>query len=228
MDDTLLTAEETAYHAIRALILEQALPIGPFLSQRMLAKAVGTTVVPVREAVRRLVADGLVETVPRWGVRIPIDTEEKVRDRYFMRETLELAAVRRVRERGDAAMRAQLQALAGRCDEIANAPEGDPRHYAQAHYAFHAQFVQDTGSPLLSEALNRLNLRSLLSINASRILGQGIRFRGPYHQTLLAAIFGPDEATALEAVREHIRTGLENELRTVSDQAPKCEAYGLP
>lgn len=208
----MVTAEERAYSAIRALILEQSLPVGEFLSQRLLAKQVGTTVVPLREALRRLAADGLIESVPRWGVRIPVDTEEQVRDRYFMRETLELAAVRRIRERRDPAVQARLQEQARRCDDVGGRADGDTRQFAQEHYAFHALFVESSGSPLLAASLNRLNLRSLMWRNAARVWGKGIDRVGPYHQRLVEAVFSVDEAAAMEAMRGHIRQGMENEL----------------
>lgn len=216
----LITAEESAYQKIRTLILEQGLPVGEFLSQRMLAKEVGATVVPVREALRRLVADGLIESVPRWGVRIPVDSEEQICDRYFLRETLELAALRRVRERSNPAVIEQLRHQAQCCDDIAEHPDGDTRKFAQTHYAFHALFVELSGSPLLAEAVNRLNLRSLLWQNASRVWGQGIHRHGPYHQQLVEAIFVPDEVAALAALRAHIRVGMDFELLMVRSDKP--------
>ena len=90
------TKEDIAYGKLKHLILAGQLPRNEFLSQRMLAEKADSVVITVRAALRRLEKDGLVEGVPKWGFRIPQETEETVRDRYFVRELLEAAAARRI------------------------------------------------------------------------------------------------------------------------------------
>ena len=92
------TNEEMAYHLLRDLLLRGELPVGKFLSQRMLCERAGVAEVTVRPALRLLQNEGLIEYIPRWGVRVPVETEDSLRDRYFMREVLEVAAFKRVIE----------------------------------------------------------------------------------------------------------------------------------
>lgn len=207
-----LTAEDASYATLRGLILEGAFPAGRFLSQRMLAQRVGSTVIPVRGALRRLEADGLIESVPRWGVRIPDETSERVRDRYFMREVLEAAACRLIRARGRADDRARLLRQATVVDDVSRTHPGDQQRFADAHAAFHGLLAELSGSALLQAAAERLNLRMLMAHNAERAWGRGIDDEGTPHVDLVSALFAADEAVAMAALAEHIRRGLEAEL----------------
>ena len=213
------TMQDKAYQEIKILILRKELPVAEFLSQRMLARRVNCTVIPVREALKRLENDGLIESVPRWGVRIPQDTEARVRDRYFLRETLEIAAVRRIREQRAAAAQEQLMARAVLCDESAlQPPETGTQRYVEEHFAFHSLVAELSGSPLLHEAMKRLNLRNLLMTNALRVWRRGIDRDGSPHQTLVTAMFDADENTAINAVAAHVRRGLNYELKAMKDR----------
>lgn len=220
MNNQLVTIQDKAYQELKVLILSRQLPEAEFLSQRMLAKRVNCTVIPVREALKRLENDGLIESVPRWGVRIPKDTQERVRDRYFMRETLEIAAVRRIREQNVPAAREQLMAQAMLCDEAAlQPPETGTTRYVEAHFAFHSLIAELSQSPLLREAMKRLNLRSTLMTNAVRVWGRGIDREGAPHQTLVKTLFDADEDTALRAVVAHVRRGLDYELKAMRESS---------
>ncbi len=210
------TMQDKAYQEIKILILRKELPVAEFLSQRMLAKRVNCTVIPVREALKRLENDGLIESVPRWGVRIPRDTEARVRDRYFLRETLELAAVKRIREAGRPEMRQRLMDQARTCDDVVNLPEDvRTQRFAETHHAFHSLVAELSGSLLLRDAMERLNLHNLLMANAYRVWGRGIDQEGGPHQALVNAMFDADEAKALNAVIVHIRRGLDCELEAL-------------
>ncbi|MFW5843559.1 MAG: GntR family transcriptional regulator, partial [Spirochaetota bacterium] len=124
------TKEDLAYHGLKELIVLGELPRGTFLSQRMLAAKCGVNVVTVRGALRQLENDGLIENVPQWGVRIPEETEEAVRDRYFLREILEVAAVRKIVGRRDEIDPAELTARAVACDTLSSEPGDDYKEYA--------------------------------------------------------------------------------------------------
>src|SRR5688572_1587272 len=65
-----LTAAETAYQRLRALILDNRLPPGAQRLEAELALELGLSRTPVREAMLRLQQDGLVEVLPRHGMRV--------------------------------------------------------------------------------------------------------------------------------------------------------------
>jgi DNA-binding GntR family transcriptional regulator len=211
-----LTQEDQVFQAVRDGILAGGLPVGEFLSQRRLAEQFDTSLITLRAALRRLENDGLIENVPRWGVRIPEDTPEQVRDRYFMRETLELAALARALPAMDTAQWRRLGDLAEQCDSNTGSDEAAIRAFATAHHALHRCLVEVAGSPMLLEQYDRLMARNLMLINARRGWATG-RDRGPkHHQDLVQNLRGLSPAKAADALRDHIRHGLEHELQAIA------------
>lgn len=204
------TRETRALLQLRALILKGELPVGQFLSQRMLARSVDAAVVTVRGALRLLEKEGLVENVPRWGVRIPRETPDDVHDRYFVRETLEAAAVRRWAGTLTDRQKRHLTDLAEDCDEVAGTAPEDVDLFARRHMTFHRHLADLAESPLLVEQLDRLITRSMMVYNASRgwLQGHDRTEHVPFARKLLRA--KPERAESL--IRKHIQRGLQFEL----------------
>jgi len=67
MKNSLLLGNDKAYKILQRAIIENELPKGKFLSQRMLSKMTNTSVVSVREALKKLEYERLIESIPRWG-----------------------------------------------------------------------------------------------------------------------------------------------------------------
>src|SRR4051812_45265501 len=156
------TKEELAYEQLKALILAGELPRDEFLSQRKLAQRVDTNLTTVRTALRQLERDGLMENVPQWGVRIPLETEERLRDLYFMRALLEVGAVRRLVQNKGSVDTDLIRAKARRCDTLARKLPDSLVEYNKAHYDFHMELAKQSGSELLLQSLNRIHFRSWL------------------------------------------------------------------
>ena len=212
------TKEDKAYKDLRALILEGKLPVGEFLSQRRLAEQVGAAVVTVRGALRQLEKDGLMESQPKWGFRIIEETEDRIRDRYFVRELMEVGAVERIIEKHDPQQAQRLLDLARQCDEVSpHGPEPNVDEFAQRHSLLHLTMAEFSGCPLLVETLVRLNLRTRMLYNATRGWARG-RDRSPrHHQELIEAILTYDHDQAVEAMRQHVRSGLQYELEAIGE-----------
>jgi DNA-binding GntR family transcriptional regulator len=131
------TSEEIARNHLRSMILQGELPTDVFLSQRWLAERVGVAVVTLRAALRSIEKEGIIENVPRWGVRIPGETEQSIIDRYYLREILEVAAVQRIVQRNDPADAARLRFLAEQCEVLSGQVPLDVNGFAQKHFDFH-------------------------------------------------------------------------------------------
>jgi DNA-binding transcriptional MocR family regulator len=63
---TIKTTVEKAYSILLSAIMENRLPRGEFLSQRKLADMTGASIISVREALKKLEHEGIVESIPRW------------------------------------------------------------------------------------------------------------------------------------------------------------------
>ena len=203
------TKEEQAYEQLKALILAGELPKDEFLSQRKLAERVDTNLTTVRTALRQLENDGLIENVPQWGVRIPQETEDRLRDLYFMRELLEVGAVRRLVQNRATVDLATIMDKAKRCDQLARKLPGSLIDYNEAHYDFHMELAKQSGSELLIHSLNRIHFRSWLLRHDVRLWTRKDLVN---HQRMVDVMFSSPEKVAVEDIRNHIVGGLESEL----------------
>ena len=213
------TKEELAYEQLKALILAGDLPRDEFLSQRKLALRVDTNLTTVRTALRQLERDGLMENVPQWGVRIPLETEERLRDLYFMRELLEVGAVRRLVQNKDAVDIKAIKEKAKRCDAFARKLPDSMVEYNEAHYDFHIELAKQSHSQLLVESLNRIHFRSWLTRHDVRLWTRKDLVN---HQRMVDVIFSSPEKVAVAEIRNHIVGGLEGELAELRKSLPKA------
>lgn len=91
---------ERAYAYIQQKIVNGDLPAGSAISELSLAKELGISRTPIREAVRKLVADGLVELIPNRGAVVAQLGRSDIVELFELREALEVYAVRKVASAG--------------------------------------------------------------------------------------------------------------------------------
>ncbi|MFB8025641.1 MULTISPECIES: GntR family transcriptional regulator [unclassified Streptomyces] len=136
---------------IRTGIHSGAYMPGARLRERELAEALGVSRVPVREALMRLAAEGLVVLEPRRGARVRRLTLRDVDELFDLRLSLEVFAARRAAEivaRGGCH-----DVLRKVLDEAAAATaRGDAAGIAAANTAFHAELITMTGNRLLQSS----------------------------------------------------------------------------
>jgi DNA-binding GntR family transcriptional regulator len=164
--------------------------------------ALGKT--PIREALVRLVHDGLVRTMPRHGYEVTPITLEDVEDLFRLRRILEPAAMALAAGRIDSTSRRRLEQLA----RVASYAPGDPRTieaYRRATHEFHVLVARVSGSRRLAAAIERLEDES------DRMVHLGMQFRDRSetvrlgHQKLLAALVAGDAAAVRRLAIEGIR-----------------------
>lgn len=133
---------------LRDSIINGALEPGEQLSEVDLAQRFGVSRGPVREALQRLIQEGLLRSEPHRGVTIPVLTDEDVLDIYLAREALESAAVRHIiaSSRSTACHEALDQHVTAM--EKAEAA-GDWEAVGKADAEFHTALVEATGSQRL-------------------------------------------------------------------------------
>ena len=209
----MLTCEEKTYERLKLMILTGKLPQGEFLPQRGLAQQVGATIVTLRSALRLLGNDGLIENVPKWGVRIPVDTIKSVTDRYYVRELLEVGAAEKLLENPTGDLQAELTELARACDRMAPDSPESYRDFAEKHIRLHLRMAELSGNQLLVQTLTRLNFRSMMLSNARNAwMIQLDYLQNAHHENFIRELFSLPRAEALNTVHSHIRRGLRMEL----------------
>jgi DNA-binding GntR family transcriptional regulator len=89
------TLNDLAYEKLKRALLTGRIESGMVLTFRNLASELGTSMMPVREAVARLVAERALEVVPQRGIRVPTLTSEELEDLWNLRVQLEGEAAAR-------------------------------------------------------------------------------------------------------------------------------------
>ncbi len=207
------TLADQAYFAIRELILRGKLPLGCAVSRRQLAIDLGMSMLPVAEAAQRLESEGFLESKPQVGTRVRIPTEEYVRDRFVIREALESQSARLFCERASLQQKRELRAMAEQMDTLfgrLTAGNGDSE-FAFAvhgyHFQFHARIAEHSGCAELLRLIQRDNV---LVFNWLYDLATDRLSQPPaFHQQLAEALTGSDPQAADEAMRLHVRHGVE-------------------
>src|SRR5687768_15046082 len=81
--------QERTYHALRAALLEGVYMPGERIYEGIVAKEIGVSRNPVREAIRRLQQDGLVQVRPHYGIYVAEIPSDEIEDVYRIRGALE-------------------------------------------------------------------------------------------------------------------------------------------
>ncbi|GAB7007411.1 GntR family transcriptional regulator [Nocardioides sp. AN3] len=193
-------------------ILAGTLRSGERLREAQVATLLDVSRVPVREALRRLEFDGLVEILPRRGATVRHLTLKDVEELFDVRESLEVLvarlAARHVSEHGVARLEEALSAAedAYRC--------GDQRAIAAANAAFHEVMLEITDSDLLQSLMRMVSgrVRWLFQLTHFRAdLGQRTE-----HHALLEAIRDGDEDVAAALAFAHVARGRKPSLEALS------------
>ncbi len=197
------TAHEWARDRLRQDIVTGIYPPGSPLKQTEIAATFGTSVTPVREAMRDLVGEGLVQVDPQRVARVrEVDPAEAI-EINEMRLLLEPLAARRAADRATSADVTQFRALAHEAEAAQEA--SDDAAWVRSNHQFHLAVIRSARSPRLESVLTNLREVSAFYLGVLVRGDQGIRARGTgEHEALIAAIESGDGERAAELMRAHL------------------------
>lgn len=202
---------------LQARVLRGEIPSGARLRQEMLAAEFDVSRTPVREALRKLQADGIVELEPHRSAVVRRPTAREIREAYEVRAELEGFSAELAAERIQAPQLARLHEAAAlfqrSIEELAEHRRGgggvDPiEDWTHANDVFHQAVLDAAGNDRLRRTLADLHLtipRDLTSIalgENARLLEENVA----QHGAILAAIERLDPAAARKAMVEHVRS----------------------
>jgi DNA-binding GntR family transcriptional regulator len=202
------TKSDLAYTHLRELILSGELPPGAVLPQAALAQTIGISTTPLREALRRLKQEGLVDLDAHRDARVrPLDATE-ARDLLEMRGSLDpLAASLAAQRRTDADLAAIRAALDG-LDALSTRPSVPQ---LESHHRFHAAIHRASHNRLLVDTLDGLWVKTdryrRHGLEAGRS-DEEREARAVEHRQLFEAVRDGDAETAAELMRRHVETSL--------------------
>jgi len=201
-----------SYAQLSDLLISGRMAPGEKISLRQTAEVLGVSIMPVREAVSRLVADGALEVTPNRAVRVRLMTAPQFRDLTEARIAIEgHAAAAAARNRNDGDLKAIARAEAAMRSESRAAKPNLPRA-VEHNKSFHFAVYEAAHSATLLDIIRALWLKvgpviNLdLRANPERLAkGDAVRF----HAKVIAAIKAGDEAKAREGIAGDIRNAAE-------------------
>jgi DNA-binding GntR family transcriptional regulator len=189
---------DKAYHEIRGLIVALELAPGAVIDERELIERLEIGRTPVREALRRLSHEGLVEVYPRRGMFVTgVDVRELAR-LSEVREVLEPEAARLAAERATDADRAELAALVEELDRGGGElMELDERIHRAVYRAAHNDLLEATLEQYYVLALRIWSI----ALDRAHELEEAVEA----HRALLEAIQAGDGERAADTMRAHVQ-----------------------
>ncbi|OZM77079.1 GntR family transcriptional regulator [Pseudonocardia sp. MH-G8] len=202
------SGRDRAMHFLRETVLADPKLQGTFLNEVELAKQIGVSRTPVREALLLLVADGLVEMLPGRGAYIPPLSGRQVRELMELRGLFERHAATRTIASDTVPVHVMRELLE---EQKALATTGDvgsaesAAKFIERDVVFHQALVDAADNVMLARSYAGLRVRQ-------RRLGVTALFRATdrqlavceEHGEIVSALAGHDEAAALAAIDAHL------------------------
>lgn len=191
---------------LRDAIYAGELKPGDRLVERKLAADLGVSHIPVREALARLIEEGLVEKEPRRGARVARLTKRDLEEITSMRIVLEQFVIERVLPRWTPEARAE---LSSQLDDMAAAAPGDTATIFRQDRAFHESLANLAEHGILSDITTRLQGRiaAFILATTSELAVDQQAAHVHSHQLIIDALDEGDIERARTVVADHISAG---------------------
>ncbi len=214
---------EQAYRHIQGLIASGVLKGGSALSELMLAKELGTSRTPIREAIGQLVAEGLLEQTPIGTTLVVQLRRQDISELYELREALEIFAIEKTAASHLSAVdQERLQKLVDELLVLFNElkASGNPtldfeqmNRFLASDFAFHSLLIGMARNGRIQRILN--DMRLLIRIFSIQRKGHTLPVLNNIynqHQQVLNAVISGDAHLARNVLSTHIRSSLKERL----------------
>ncbi|WP_432133629.1 MULTISPECIES: GntR family transcriptional regulator [unclassified Streptomyces] len=198
---------EQVYALLRDAIMRGDYAPGDALKPQDLAREQGVSLAVVREALVRVVGEGLADRLPNRGFAVPSFSDRRWQETAEARRTIEPVVLRLSVERGDVDWEARVRAAHHR---LARTPAYEPREgeyysaaWSEAHRRFHRALLEGCGNPVLLETFDRMWTASELARRWSAHRNPGRDHAGE-HRRLEEAALARDADTAVRLLTRHL------------------------
>ncbi|MGJ9384356.1 GntR family transcriptional regulator [Salipaludibacillus sp. CF4.18] len=192
-------------NAIRTAIVTGEYEPGRKLSESNLSKFYGVSRTPIRESLKQLEREGLVEIIPRVGTCVSKPTETELTELFTVKESLEGLAAGQLAKNIDPKIIERLEKIVQDMDSAVENKENSL--YVEANQNFHSTIVEGANNSKLTYLLNLL-LNQLpyqqyvhLSIEVPNRLEKSLE----EHHSILKAIKSGDSEKAEKVMRKHVK-----------------------
>lgn len=206
-----LPTHELIYRQLRDLVLFGDLAPGQAVTIQGLTDRLGAGMTPVREAIRRLIAEGALEFQGNRRVSVPLLSADNISELIVARQWLDPHLALRATERITLDEMDELTAMDVALDAAIG--QGDLRAYLELNYRFHKRLYEIADAPILADLADGLWLRfgPSLRVVCGRMGTQNLPDK---HKDMLAAMHARDAERAARAIREDVIQGMEQVRRS--------------
>jgi len=193
---------EATFQKLRSLLVEGKIPPGSKLNERALAESLNVSRTPIREAIRRLAADGLVELIANRGaIALQLSLDDVVNTFDVIADLEGFSGELAAQNISDAAL-SELEAL--QYEMMASYARRDLSSYYQLNLRIHHLINQAANNPVLSRLFTQVNAR----IEALRFRSNqdGVKWEKAVeeHQEMLDALKARDSKRMRKIMIQHV------------------------
>jgi DNA-binding GntR family transcriptional regulator len=207
---------EKAYQHIQQLIVNGTLSAGSGISELSLAKELGSSRTPIREAMSQLAAEGLLEQNSRGGMLVAQLKRDDIVELYDLREALEVYSVGKIaslslRQADKDRLQHLLDEIPKLRSELESSGEAhlnneQMERFLACDFRFHALLMSMTLNQRLQKIVNELRLLiRIFSLHRPGYDAAQLDAIHQYHQSVLDAVAKRDKESAMSAMAEHIQ-----------------------
>jgi len=202
-----VTLGERVHAELRDLLMSGELAPGQKMSLRSVAETLGVSMMPVREAVARLVSDGALEVLPNRAVRVPLMTLSRFRELTAVRLAVEGFAAEEAARRRTSRDLTEIRRFEEAFLAEARSPNPSADQAVRANKELHFAVYRATGLPTLVGIIEGLWLKIGPVLNFDlKVSPERLRTGGAaeHHRNLVAAVEAGDQAAARGALVKDI------------------------
>ncbi len=204
------------YLALRERILSNDIEPGTRLVMRDVGNQYQASDIPVREALRMLERDGLVETAPYVGARVTTLTAKEVEETYFIRSHLESVATGLAADRITEDELAELDVLMTKMDAAVEAQDGPT--FSDLNREFHRTIIASCGNDMLRELTMDIWQRHSGFQRVFRKVPERLRISQSEHEGIMASLRAHDSEEAARLALLH-KMSVRDSVSTLVDES---------
>lgn len=215
-------AEQVA-DQLRDLILLEKLEPGAMIPERDTADALGVSRTPLRESLRLLAGEGLIDIAPNRPPRVANPTPQELLELIQVQGTLEALAGQIACDVASDEELAEVATMEKTMNSLS--PTAEPLEFFQHDMNFHSRIVELSGNTALRETHARYNARlwrarfisSRRRVNRNNTLKQ--------HKAIAKALLTRDADTAAVALKSHLDTGYSNIMTALQEKSNNSKGH---
>ena len=191
---------------IRIEILGEKLRDGEKITEQALSERYGVSRTPIREALKNLETEGLIEMIPNRGAFVKGLTDDDLRDLYTLRKINEMQVIRWAIER---ATKAEIENIEESLDFMAFYTErGDAKRMRAINAGFHKRIADASHNRILIENLSRIQDYIRYTVRVPAYVESSLAEILSEHKEIFNAFKTQDQESAAHAMRRHIENSL--------------------